>query len=61
MKQVLDGTIATRGVLAPMNGEINNPLMKELREKHGFVSSHIVVPTLADPVSRIECREKVVI
>ncbi|OTA70118.1 hypothetical protein K449DRAFT_427628 [Hypoxylon sp. EC38] len=31
-KQVLDGTLSEKGVLAPMNGKINNPLIKELKE-----------------------------
>lgn len=34
--KVLDGTISAKGVLAPMNEEINNPLMKELKEKYGI-------------------------
>jgi hypothetical protein len=29
---VLNGTIAEKGVLAPMNSKINDPLMKELKE-----------------------------
>lgn len=35
VKFVLDGTISDRGVLAPMNSKINDPLMKELKEKYG--------------------------
>lgn len=31
VKQVLNGTLAEKGVLAPMNGKINGPLMKELK------------------------------
>jgi hypothetical protein len=29
---VLNGTIAEKGVLAPMNSKINDPLMKELKD-----------------------------
>ncbi|KAH8887025.1 Saccharopine dehydrogenase [Thozetella sp. PMI_491] len=36
VKQVLDGTISDKGVLAPMNEKINEPLMRELREKYGI-------------------------
>nr|XP_036586227.1 saccharopine dehydrogenase [Colletotrichum truncatum]KAF6796634.1 saccharopine dehydrogenase [Colletotrichum truncatum] len=32
VKQVLDGTLSERGVLAPMNGKINEPLIKELKK-----------------------------
>jgi saccharopine dehydrogenase (NADP+, L-glutamate forming) len=28
----LDGTLAEKGVLAPMSSKINDPLMKELKE-----------------------------
>ncbi|PSS06958.1 hypothetical protein M430DRAFT_54252 [Amorphotheca resinae ATCC 22711] len=35
VKQVLDGTISEKGVLAPMNSKINDPLMKELK-KYGI-------------------------
>lgn len=34
-KQVLNGTISDKGILAPMNSKINDPLMKELKEKYG--------------------------
>ena len=34
-KQVLNGTISEKGILAPMNSKINAPLMKELKEKYG--------------------------
>jgi saccharopine dehydrogenase (NADP+, L-glutamate forming) len=36
VKQVLDGTISEKGVLAPMTSKINEPLMKELKEKYGI-------------------------
>jgi saccharopine dehydrogenase (NADP+, L-glutamate forming) len=36
VKQVLNGTLSERGVLAPMNSKINNPLMKELKEQYGI-------------------------
>lgn len=35
VKQVLNGTISEKGVLAPMNSKINNPLMEELK-KYGI-------------------------
>jgi len=31
VKFVLDGTISDRGILAPMNAKINDPLIKELK------------------------------
>lgn len=36
VKQVLDGTISEKGVLAPMSSKINNPIMEELKEKYGI-------------------------
>jgi saccharopine dehydrogenase (NADP+, L-glutamate forming) len=35
VKQVLDGTISERGILAPMSSKINDPLMAELK-KYGI-------------------------
>lgn len=35
VQQVLNGTISDKGVLAPMSPRINNPLIKELKEKYG--------------------------
>ncbi|KAG6029589.1 Saccharopine dehydrogenase [NADP(+), L-glutamate-forming] [Claviceps citrina] len=35
-KQILDGTLTEKGVLAPMTAKINNPIMKELKEKYGI-------------------------
>lgn len=35
VKQVLDGTISEKGILAPMSPKINNPLIKELK-KYGI-------------------------
>ncbi|TVY67403.1 Saccharopine dehydrogenase [NADP(+),L-glutamate-forming] [Lachnellula suecica] len=35
VKQVLDGTISEKGILAPMSSKINDPLMEELR-KYGI-------------------------
>ncbi|KAI1326116.1 saccharopine dehydrogenase [Xylariaceae sp. FL0255] len=43
VKQVLDGTISEKGVLAPMNSKINNPLMKELKEKYGIECKEEIV------------------
>ena len=48
VKQVLDGTLAEKGVLAPMNSKVNDPLIKELKEvsnthyltnKHGSIQN----------------------
>jgi len=36
VQQVLNGTLSERGILAPMNGKINGPLIKELKEKYGI-------------------------
>lgn len=36
VKQVLNGTISERGILAPMNAKLNNPLIKELKEEYGI-------------------------
>lgn len=36
VKQVLSGQISERGILAPMNPKINDPIMKELKEKYGI-------------------------
>ena len=35
VKQVLDGTISKKGILAPMSPAINNPLIEELK-KYGI-------------------------
>ncbi|KAJ2989720.1 hypothetical protein NUW58_g3326 [Xylaria curta] len=35
VQQVLSGVISEKGVLAPMSPKINNPLIKELKEKYG--------------------------
>lgn len=36
VKQVLNGTISKRGVLAPVTWDIAEPLLKELKEEHGI-------------------------
>lgn len=36
VKQVLNGTITDKGILAPMNVKINDPLIKELKEVYGI-------------------------
>lgn len=36
VKQVLDGTIAERGVLAPYSWSLCEPLLRELKEKYGI-------------------------
>ncbi|KAH6610681.1 Apo Saccharopine reductase [Trichoderma cornu-damae] len=42
-KLVLDGTIGDRGIIAPLSGNINGPLMRELREKYGIECREKVV------------------
>ena len=34
--QVLSGALSEKGILAPMTSKINNPLMKQLKEKYGI-------------------------
>ncbi|KAI1342258.1 Saccharopine dehydrogenase [Xylariaceae sp. FL0016] len=36
VKQVLNGTISEKGVLAPMNPKLNDPIMKELKDTYGI-------------------------
>lgn len=36
VKQVLNGTISAKGILAPMSTDITEPLMAELKEKYGI-------------------------
>ncbi|KAF2086912.1 putative Saccharopine dehydrogenase [Saccharata proteae CBS 121410] len=36
VKQVLNGTISDKGILAPMTPKINDPLIKELKETYGI-------------------------
>jgi saccharopine dehydrogenase (NADP+, L-glutamate forming) len=36
VQQVLNGTLSEKGVLAPMTPKINDPLIKELKEKYGI-------------------------
>jgi len=43
VKQVLDGTISDKGILAPMNPSINKPLMRELKEKYGIECKEKVI------------------
>ncbi len=35
-KFVLDGTISEKGILAPLDSKINDPLMKELKMTYGI-------------------------
>ncbi|KAK1768006.1 Saccharopine dehydrogenase [Phialemonium atrogriseum] len=42
VKQVLDGTLAERGVLAPMSSKINDPLIEELK-KYGISCKEEIV------------------
>jgi len=43
VQQVLNGTISEKGILAPLNSKINDPLMKELKEKYGIECKEAVV------------------
>ncbi|KKA29156.1 hypothetical protein TD95_003527 [Thielaviopsis punctulata] len=43
VKQVLNGTLNERGILAPMTSKINEPLMKELAEKYGITMKEKVI------------------
>lgn len=36
VQQVLNGTLSEKGILAPITPKINNPLIKELKEKYGI-------------------------
>ncbi|KAF3906069.1 hypothetical protein ABW21_db0207685 [Orbilia brochopaga] len=36
VQQVLNGTLAERGILAPMSSKINDPLIEELKSKYGI-------------------------
>lgn len=36
VQQVLDGTLSKRGLLAPMSSEINDPIMKTLKDVYGI-------------------------
>ena len=36
VKQVLNGTLSEKGILAPMTRKINDPLMKELKDEYGI-------------------------
>lgn len=35
-QQILDGTLSKRGLLAPMSSEINDPIMKTLKDQYGI-------------------------
>lgn len=57
-KLVLDGTISEKGVLAPMNSKINDPLIKELKEKYGMFNR--LCPLMIQLIlAGIECKENV--
>ncbi|KAI0449015.1 Apo Saccharopine reductase [Xylaria acuta] len=43
VKQVLNGVISEKGILAPMSPKINNPLIKELKEKYGIECKEKVI------------------
>ncbi|KAK6825243.1 Saccharopine dehydrogenase [Apiospora arundinis] len=43
VQQVLNGTLSEKGVLAPMNSKINEPLIKELKEKYGIFCKEEIV------------------
>ncbi|KAK2059983.1 saccharopine dehydrogenase [Colletotrichum caudatum] len=42
VKQVLDGTLSERGVVAPMSSKINDPLIKDLKEYGIYCKEEIV-------------------
>lgn len=35
-QQILDGTLSKKGLLAPMSSELNDPIMKTLKDKYGI-------------------------
>ncbi|MCJ1371582.1 Saccharopine dehydrogenase [NADP(+), L-glutamate-forming] [Loxospora ochrophaea] len=41
--QVLDGTIKQKGILAPITRELNDPIMKELKETYGITMQEKVI------------------
>ncbi|KAI1281720.1 Apo Saccharopine reductase [Xylaria sp. FL0933] len=43
VKQVLDGVISDKGILAPMSPKVNDPLIKELKEKYGIECKEKVI------------------
>lgn len=43
VQQVLNGTLSEKGILAPMNGKINGPLIKELKEKYGIFCKEEII------------------
>ncbi|KAI1311719.1 Apo Saccharopine reductase [Xylaria venustula] len=43
VQQVLDGVISDKGILAPMSPKINDPLIKELKEKYGIECKEKVI------------------
>lgn len=43
VQQVLNGTISEKGVLAPMSSKLNDPLIKELKEKYGIYCKEEIV------------------
>ncbi|KAK1965632.1 saccharopine dehydrogenase [Colletotrichum eremochloae] len=43
VKQVLNGTLSEKGVLAPMSSKINDPLIKELKEQYGIYCKEEIV------------------
>lgn len=44
VQQIFDGTLSKRGLLAPMSGDINEPIMKALKDKYGI---YLVEKTVA--------------
>ncbi|KAJ6262539.1 hypothetical protein Dda_3350 [Drechslerella dactyloides] len=43
VKQVLDGTLAEKGILAPMSSKINDPLIKELKSQYGIFCKEEII------------------
>ena len=58
VKQVLNGTISDKGILAPLNSKINNPLMKELKEKYGYILCQSLGSSYANTASVSSVRRR---
>ncbi|KAF3902766.1 hypothetical protein AA313_de0204039 [Arthrobotrys entomopaga] len=43
VQQVLNGTLSEKGVIAPMNSRINDPLIEELKTKYGIACTEEIV------------------
>jgi len=43
VQQVLNGTLADKGILAPMNSRINDPLIEELKSRYGIFCKEEII------------------